>query len=870
MKNTILITLFLISSLSFETDWFDYFKADYFVSATTGNDNNDGTAPWKAWATISKVNNAEFVAGDRIAFKRGEMWRGESLIIDWSGAENNPITFKAYGQGAKPVFNGAVENNNWTQKGATNLWRTKSPLTEPFRTVVVIDDDIFMPVNTLADLNANLEFFVEDSVGTNGDSIYVYSTTNPNSRIAELSTKGFGIVDGVFPDVTSNQYITIKDLELRYYGYAGIDFRGTQPNGNVLIENCNFYHNMHAGVQFYNGHEKNIVQNCTVSYCGNGLYSNVADKNSFIGNTITNTLFYQTGLLYTDGHAIGMFDGDSIIAENNYIAYGNSALIGVDNASVIIRYNEVHAGFVFNGGGGVVCSAMTIFDINPDIPSNVYYNLMIADSTNSYCFAVGITGSSIGKKLNMYNNTFVQKKVYDRLGRLTVSDSITMKNNVFYTNGISIYRMLELLTSGSPKSDYNLWYDNSVDFYVDKTYTPTAQYATLAAWTTASSQDGNSVDGKPIFVNSANNYAQQYGSIGINEGVSVGLTRDILGNPIEGLPDIGAYEYNGNSDVIAPVVTAFTIPSTSFLTVNITAFNVTDNVAVTGYMITESATAPLASNTGWTATAPTSYIFSTPGNKTLYAWARDITGNVSLSASDQVVASYDLSTLDDGLIAWYDFDETTGLLQDLSGNGLHAASHATNITINQAGNPTQSYLFNTADGGTQRITINDNSLLTPADSFTIVMWVNLNAVNRYHTLIGKVGSSNLEYLAFIDSGNKLFFNIYQNGTTTKTSRSTTNTLANNTDYCIMFQTSNILAASAGKIFINNSEWASSSVSSSTITNVLDGTGNVTIGNEAQVNYTGLSANISQIIIYGRILTADEKTAINSGISFVDL
>ena len=44
MKNTILIALFLISSLSFETDWFDYFKADYFVSATTGNDSNDGTA----------------------------------------------------------------------------------------------------------------------------------------------------------------------------------------------------------------------------------------------------------------------------------------------------------------------------------------------------------------------------------------------------------------------------------------------------------------------------------------------------------------------------------------------------------------------------------------------------------------------------------------------------------------------------------------------------------------------------------------------------------------------------------------------------------------------------------------------------------
>ena len=81
-----------------------------------------------------------------------------------------------------------------------------------------------------------------------------------------------------------------------------------------------------------------------------------------------------------------------------------------------------------------------------------------------------------------------------------------------------------------------------------------------------------------------------------------------------------------------PVVTQFIIPdSSTTLTVPITAISATDNVAVTGYLLTETATAPLASTAGWSATAPTSRTFTTSGVKTLYAWARDAAGNISKS-----------------------------------------------------------------------------------------------------------------------------------------------------------------------------------------------------------------------------------------------
>jgi hypothetical protein len=91
-------------------------------------------------------------------------------------------------------------------------------------------------------------------------------------------------------------------------------------------------------------------------------------------------------------------------------------------------------------------------------------------------------------------------------------------------------------------------------------------------------------------------------------------------------------------DVTIPVITAFNIPSTSTsIVVAISSLTAYDNKAVTGFILTESATAPLASDAGWTAVAPVSYSFASEGTKTIYAWAKDTAGNVSESVSDQVV-----------------------------------------------------------------------------------------------------------------------------------------------------------------------------------------------------------------------------------------
>ena len=91
-------------------------------------------------------------------------------------------------------------------------------------------------------------------------------------------------------------------------------------------------------------------------------------------------------------------------------------------------------------------------------------------------------------------------------------------------------------------------------------------------------------------------------------------------------------------DTTAPTVSAFTIPTAAAaLTVAVTAFTATDNVAVAGYLLTESAAAPAAVAAGWSASAPTNHTFASAGAKTLYAWAKDAAGNVSAGKSASVV-----------------------------------------------------------------------------------------------------------------------------------------------------------------------------------------------------------------------------------------
>ncbi len=109
--------------------------------------------------------------------------------------------------------------------------------------------------------------------------------------------------------------------------------------------------------------------------------------------------------------------------------------------------------------------------------------------------------------------------------------------------------------------------------------------------------------------------------------IAASMVQDAAGNPNS------ASTSTDNSvtyDIQAPTISMFTGPGTTNvnnISVGITAG---DNVGITGWMITETSTAPLLTDPGWQGTQPASYTFSGgPGTYWLYLWARDGAGNIS-------------------------------------------------------------------------------------------------------------------------------------------------------------------------------------------------------------------------------------------------
>jgi len=136
----------------------------------------------------------------------------------------------------------------------------------------------------------------------------------------------------------------------------------------------------------------------------------------------------------------------------------------------------------------------------------------------------------------------------------------------------------------------------------------------------------------------------QYGSAFLNSGHNFTTIEalDSDGDGVSNLSEIMAFPetFPGDStshpvtDSIKPLVTVFTIPAdVGTLTVPITALDATDDIGVTGYMVTESANTPLAEATGWATSKPVNYTFTNAGVKTLFVWAKDAAGNVSVAVS---------------------------------------------------------------------------------------------------------------------------------------------------------------------------------------------------------------------------------------------
>ena len=216
-----------------------------FYVSPNGNDDNDGLSPETAWKTLSRINGIKAMksikAGDTILFERGGEWRGVLPCI--AG-----VTYSAYGEGPKPVFNASKKNYAdpalWTLTEHENIYMLSDKLTNcgimafNFTGIPGNYNELLGRlrlkgldgVESYADLREDLEFYSDLSTNT----VYLYSAEgNPGERFDNIEI-GHGTGNTSIPKPGN---VTLDNLNFRFCGQHGV---GVGGHNNITVKNCIF------------------------------------------------------------------------------------------------------------------------------------------------------------------------------------------------------------------------------------------------------------------------------------------------------------------------------------------------------------------------------------------------------------------------------------------------------------------------------------------------------------------------------------------------------------------------------------------------------------------------------------------------------
>lgn len=321
----------------------------YYVS-NDGNDDNDGLSANTAWKSTEKVSSYPFKAGDGVAFRRGDVFRG--CIKTKQG-----VSYFAFGKGDKPKLYGydynLAKKELWTLIDAKNNIYKLSEKILDCGTLVFNNDEKYSYKHIPSYVNGKYvcrnnhdkDFIMADEL--NDLDIFWYY----DDRFTTTKTKG---EDFPVPIMDGN---SLGDLYLKCdAGNPGEVFASIEPlarrsgfyvnDNDVTIDNfCIKYVGIHGVAGFGTSVDNLTVTNCEIGWIGGTIQSFLGDDLNYVagkhgevtryGNgieiyggcknyTVSNNYIYQvydagaTHQITTHGNQI-IFDG--VTYKNNLIEY---------------------------------------------------------------------------------------------------------------------------------------------------------------------------------------------------------------------------------------------------------------------------------------------------------------------------------------------------------------------------------------------------------------------------------------------------------------------------------------------------------------------------------------------------------------------
>ena len=464
------------------------FSKNYYVSSSTGNDNNEGLTEVTAWKTLNKVSKHSFLPGDSILLKRGDKWN-ERLKFPSSGKTGNHITLGAYGTGKRPIISyksgfdynwGIPKNGIYSRLTGLvyGMWEDGNELTEA-SDPTCIDGNWWYEKPTL---------YYKPTSGTPGDHIVEYTSSYYIILIKEKS------------------YINIDNIDLQY-GYTALWIGSDTPDRggrNIYINNCYMSHLFGNAAGFRNTTGYCIVTNNTVKKAANGFYfmQYPHGKNLIANNRLSYINYTEFSRINSgnrdphDGHAVSIQDSGYNIIRHNTISYSRAPINLFMYSSNKGNHNVIRDNIISNCkktfsskwiGVGIGVVPTDDGDLNY---TKVYRNII------THCnFGYKPQHSNEGNKF--FNNTVDDSKIGVHLKDTGKHDIIN--NIISHTDNYHVYEEANVDTDNI--YNFNGYYNDLLKGWQYRGN----RLSQFKEWRIVSKQDVDSVIADPQFSNPAAN-----------------------------------------------------------------------------------------------------------------------------------------------------------------------------------------------------------------------------------------------------------------------------------------------------------------------------------------------------------------------------
>ncbi len=452
---------------------------------------------------------ATFSPGDKILFKRGEIFTG-MFRPSGSGTKGAPILIGNYGEGARPIINAMGAHVAGIHLHNIDYWEIHDiEITNTDGTTTDQGDlyGVYILIDTTSKTDMN-HYHIRNC--------YIHDV---NGKVAG---KGRGGIHLHAYDTLDNPPFRLNDVQIVGNTISHV--------GGVGIGNRSDYVNLPSGNDEYLWTGVYVAHNYVNGTGRNAIIARVSKEAVYEFNVLPNSSRYSTG------HSIYNFNTDGIKIQNNEV-FGNIGSGSVDRGAFDADYNSRDSTFQYNYSHnnhwfiGIMCRW------NKGV--TIRYNISQNERKGLYFY--GFHNESKLENIVVHNNVHFTKASTRRT--LFNAENRRMRNTVFYNN---IFYYEGRGSFGSQANDgANVVFSHNVFYH-------------LPVWPHGEG-DPDAITANPQFVNPGQGgtlidmfvpsrlagYRLQAGSPCVDTGIWMnGVKRDFWGNPVPtgSAIDIGVHE----------------------------------------------------------------------------------------------------------------------------------------------------------------------------------------------------------------------------------------------------------------------------------------------------------------------------------------